>query len=176
MLIGLSACEFYYHDPVYSSRDRIIGRYDMEEYSETFRDVTRYTLWIERSSRGADAIWIDNFYASNIRVRAHISYDRITIPRQTVNGYDVEGVGSIFGNRITDRSGKPTLLRDHRVCLFRWSLVLSQSPGWKIHFPTIVTAPVILLVPKQKQGVELISQEYPFDRHTYQCVYKRHDS
>ncbi len=101
MLIGLSACEFYYQDPLYSSRDRIIGRYDMEEYSETFNDFTRYTLWIERSSRGADAIWIDNFYASNIRVRAYISYDRITIPRQTVNGYDVEGVGSIFGNRIS---------------------------------------------------------------------------
>jgi len=101
MLIGLSACDMYYYDSVYSSRDRIIGRYDMEEYSETFNGFTRYTLWIERSNRSADAIWIENFYAANIRVRAHISYDNITIPRQTVNGYGIEGVATVYGNRIS---------------------------------------------------------------------------
>lgn len=101
LLLGLSACEFYYTESVYDSRDRIIGRYDMEEYSETYNNFTRYTLWIERSGRSADAIWIDNFYAVNIRLRATINYDKVTIPRQTVNGYEVEGVGTVYGNRVS---------------------------------------------------------------------------
>ncbi|MDH4058995.1 MAG: hypothetical protein OEU76_09525 [Cyclobacteriaceae bacterium] len=101
LLISLSACDFYLYDSVYDSRDRIVGRYDMEEYSETFNDFTRYSLWIERSGGNSNAIWIDNFYAVNIRVRAIVSYDKITIPRQTVNGYDVEGVGTVHGERIS---------------------------------------------------------------------------
>ena len=101
LLIGLSACEFYYTDPVYDSRDLITGRYDIDEYSATYNDYTRYTLWIERSNRNTDAIWIDNFYNVNIRVRATVHFDRITIPRQTVNGFEVEGVGTFYGNRIS---------------------------------------------------------------------------
>jgi hypothetical protein len=101
LLLGLSACEFYYTEPIFDSRDRITGRYEMEEYSATYGDFTRYTVWIERSNRSSDAIWIDNIYDVNIRVRASVSFDRITIPRQTVNGYEVEGVGTVFGNRIS---------------------------------------------------------------------------
>jgi hypothetical protein len=100
MLIGLSACDFHYHETVYDARERIIGAYDMEEYSETFNDVTGYTLWIERSNRSSNAIWLDNFYGVNIRVRAMVSYDQISIPRQSVNGYEVEGVGTVYGSRI----------------------------------------------------------------------------
>ncbi len=100
-LIGLSACDFHYYDTEYDSRDRIIGRYDMEEYSETFNDYTRYTLWIERSDRSANAIWLENFYAVNIRVRATVSYDKFSIARQTVIGYVVDGVGTVYGSRIS---------------------------------------------------------------------------
>jgi hypothetical protein len=76
LLIGLSGCEFYYYEPVYDSRDRIIGRYDVEEYSETFNDYTSFTVWIERSNNYTDEVWIDNFYAVNISVRAVINYDK----------------------------------------------------------------------------------------------------
>ncbi|MBX2963939.1 MAG: hypothetical protein KF687_15615 [Cyclobacteriaceae bacterium] len=100
MLIGLSACEFYYTDPVYSPRDRVLGRYEVEEYSETYNSFLRYTIWIERSSRGNDAIWLDNFYDVNLRVRGTVNFDKITIPKQTVNGFEVEGVGTIHGNTI----------------------------------------------------------------------------
>lgn len=101
LLIGLSGCEFYYYEPVYDSRDRIIGRYDVEEYSETFNDYTSFTVWIERSNNYTDEVWIDNFYAVNISVRAVINYDKLTIPRQVVNGYEVEGVGTIYASRIS---------------------------------------------------------------------------
>lgn len=99
MLLGLASCDFYYHDPVYDSRDRIIGRYEMEEFSETFNDHTHYDIWIDRSG-SYDGIWIDNFYGVNIRVRATYSYDKIIIKRQIVNGYEVEGVGTVYGSRI----------------------------------------------------------------------------
>ena len=101
LLIGLSGCEFYYYEPVYDSRDRIIGRYDVEEYSETFNDYTSFTVWIERSNNYTDEVWIDNFYAVNISERAVINYDKLTIPRQVVNGYEVEGVGTIYASRIS---------------------------------------------------------------------------
>lgn len=101
LLIGLSGCEFYYYDPVYDSRDRILGRYDVEEYSETFNDYTSFTVWIERSNNFSDEVWIDNFYAVNISVRAVINYDKLTIPRQVVNGYEVEGVGTVYASSIS---------------------------------------------------------------------------
>jgi hypothetical protein len=101
LLIGLSSCELYLVEPRYSERDRLIGRYDVEEYSETYNDYTNYTIWIDRSSQYADQFYIDNFYGVDIRVCASIYYDQITIHRQTVNGYEVEGVGTVHGDEIT---------------------------------------------------------------------------
>jgi hypothetical protein len=101
LLIGLSSCELYYLEPRYNERDRLVGRYDVEEYSETYNDYTNYSIWIDRSSQYADQFYIDNFYGVDIRVCASISYDRITIHRQTVNGYEVEGVGTVHGDEIS---------------------------------------------------------------------------
>lgn len=80
-------------------RDNLIGYYEVEEYSQTFRDITYYDINISRASR-SDEIWIDNFYAADISVYAIISYDRIRIPYQVVEGYEVEGSGVVTGNRI----------------------------------------------------------------------------
>ena len=99
-LIGLTSCEVYLLEPRYSERDRIVGRYDVEEYSETYNDYTHYTIWIEKSSQYSNEIYIDNFYGSEIRVRASISYDKITISRQVVNGLEIEGVGTVFSDEI----------------------------------------------------------------------------
>ena len=88
LLVGLSSCELYIVEPRYSERDRIVGRYEIEEYSETYNDYTNYSIWIEKSSQYSDQIYIDNFYGSEIRVRASISYDKITIHRQIVNGFE----------------------------------------------------------------------------------------
>jgi len=99
MLIGLSACEFYYLEPRYDARDRIVGSHDVEEYSETYNDYTYYTIYIERSS-GHGNILIDNFYGVDISVCATVVGDKITIHRQVVNGYEVEGIGTIYGDEI----------------------------------------------------------------------------
>ena len=59
LLIGLSSCEFYYLEPVYSERDRLVGRYDVEEYSETYNDYTHYSIWIDKSSQYSNQFYID---------------------------------------------------------------------------------------------------------------------
>lgn len=101
LLVGLSSCEWYYLDPAYDHRHPLVGRYEVEEYSETYNDVTRYTIWIDQSSRYSQEFYIDNFYGADIRVCANISYDKITIHRQTVNGYEIEGVGTVYGDEIS---------------------------------------------------------------------------
>jgi hypothetical protein len=101
MLIGLSSCEFYYLEPRYNERDRLLGRYEVEEYSETYNDYTNYSIWIEGSGQNSNEFYIDNFYGVDIRVCASIAYDKITIHRQVINGYQVEGVGTVYGDEIS---------------------------------------------------------------------------
>lgn len=100
LLIGLSSCEFYYLEPRIDARQALVGTYEMQEYSETYNDVTEYTIWIERSYHSSNEIYIDNFYAEDLRVVASVSYDKITIYRQVVNGYEIEGVGTVYGSDI----------------------------------------------------------------------------
>jgi hypothetical protein len=100
LLVGLSSCEFYYLEPRISERDRIVGQYEIEEYSETYNDYTHYTIWIDKSNTYSNQIFIDNFYGSELRVRASISYDKITIQRQVINGFEIEGVGTVYGDEI----------------------------------------------------------------------------
>jgi hypothetical protein len=92
----------YYDEPRYDSRDRIIGRYDVEEYSETYNHYTEYSIYILKSGYRRE-IYIDNFYAANIRIYANLDYDRITIPYQIVNGYEIEGAGTVYGSSISMR-------------------------------------------------------------------------
>jgi hypothetical protein len=101
LLMGLSSCELYVLDPVYDYRDPILGRYEMEEYSETYNDYTHFTIWIEKSSRYSNEVYIDNFYGVDIRVCASIAYDKITIHRQLVSGYEIEGVGTVYGDELS---------------------------------------------------------------------------
>jgi hypothetical protein len=96
----LTSCEFYYLEPRYDARTRIIGSHEVEEYSETFNDYTDYSIHIGRSGSYGDEIYIDNFYGIDIRVYATLSNDKIDIYRQVVDGYEIEGVGTVYNNEI----------------------------------------------------------------------------
>jgi hypothetical protein len=106
----LASCTIENVEPRFDPRDRIVGAYDVEEYSETFNDYTYYSLRVSKSHY-ADEIYLNNFYALDIRVYATLDYDRIDIPFQVVDGYEIEGVGTIHGNelelsyRVKDRYG-----------------------------------------------------------------------
>lgn len=83
----------------YDYRDKVVGYYEVEEYSQTFKDITYYDIDISRSSH-RDEVWINNFYAADISIYAIVTYDRIRIPFQTVDGYEIEGSGTVYANRI----------------------------------------------------------------------------
>ena len=99
-LVVLSACTVYNVEPRYDSRDKITGSYDVEEYSHTWNDNTYYTMRIVKSGSDYSDIYIRNFYGADIEVYAYVNYDKITIPYQVVDGYEVEGTGTIYGSRM----------------------------------------------------------------------------
>lgn len=65
----------------------------MEEYSDTFNEVTEYSIQIYKSPYDIDVILIDNFYGVNIEVFALVRRDILVIPPQEINGYEIKGEG-----------------------------------------------------------------------------------
>jgi hypothetical protein len=99
LLITMSACNLYVVEPRYDRRDRIVGHYSVDEYSQTYGDYAYYGIHIY-AGHGPDGIYIDNLYGTGFRVKAYVSYDRITIPYQIVSGFEFEGSGTIHGRAI----------------------------------------------------------------------------
>ncbi len=95
----VSSCTFYEYDSEFDRRDRVVGQYEVEEYSETWDGFTSYSISIAKGSY-LDEIIIYNFYGSGLRVFATLNGERITIPYQVVNGYEIEGFGVIYGNEM----------------------------------------------------------------------------
>jgi hypothetical protein len=95
----LTSCYIDSIESRYDSRDRITGSYEVEEYSETYDDYTYYSFRVSKSSY-RDEVYFNNFYGADIRIYAVVSNDRITIPFQEENGYEIEGVGTIRGSEI----------------------------------------------------------------------------
>jgi hypothetical protein len=100
MVAGLTACEVNVVEPVYDGRDRLVGRYQIEEYSETFNDLTYYTLNIAKSSYSSREIVLYNFYALDGSIIAYLDGNKIRIPLQVINDYEISGVGTFLGNDI----------------------------------------------------------------------------
>jgi len=98
--VAISSCDVYEPEPRYDARDKVIGQYDIEEYSNTYHETTYYSFYIRKSGYSREII-IDNFYASDIRVYAYLDYNKITIPYQVINGYEIEGTGAVYGNSLS---------------------------------------------------------------------------
>ena len=94
MLIWVTSCEVYVVDePIRDDRNKFIGSYRIEEYSDTYSQITEYSISISKSRYNNNVIYIDNFYAVGIRIRAEVSGDRVIIPYQIINDYEIEGEG-----------------------------------------------------------------------------------
>jgi hypothetical protein len=101
-LISLASCDVYYLDnerPV-RSRDRIVGSHYAEEYSATYHEYYEYDVWISSGSR-SNEVYIENLYIDGLSIYATVSYDAITIPYQIIEGYEIEGVGTIYDDQIS---------------------------------------------------------------------------
>lgn len=99
-LTVLASCDIMIIEPRVDYRDRVIGYYEVEEYSNTYRDYVYYTINITRDGSQGTNIHINNFYGADICVHAFVDYNQITIPYQIVNGYEIEGVGSVSNGDI----------------------------------------------------------------------------
>lgn len=99
LMVVLASCNYYDVEPRYDHRDKFVGYYDVEEYSETYDDITYYEMRISRSPY-IDEVYLHNFYASDLRVYARVTYDDIRIPFQVVNGFEIEGSGRIFRDEL----------------------------------------------------------------------------
>ena len=96
-----TSCDVYYVEPepviVYDDRDAFVGSYDVNEYSSTYDEYWEYDLSIYKS---AGDIVIDNFYNSGLKVYANVNGSRLSIPWQTVNGYELQGSGYVEGRKL----------------------------------------------------------------------------
>lgn len=98
--VVFSACEIIVVDPNYDRRQRVLGNYDVTEYSETYNRTYYYGFRIDPSYE-SDGVVISNFYDVDISVYAYVDYNKLTIPSQVVEGFEVQGVGTIRGDKIT---------------------------------------------------------------------------
>ena len=102
VLIFLSSCDVWMVEVPYDSRDNFIGRYSVEEYSETYELLTKYNVRIVKDSDPySNAVYIRNFYGVDIEILGEVVGDRLHIPYQSINGYVVEGTGRIeYGDLV----------------------------------------------------------------------------
>lgn len=100
----LGSCQIILYDdePRYwDDRDDFIGYYEVSEYSETTDLYFDYEVDIVKSCCNDYEILIRNFYDVDLEVRAHVNGYKLTIPRQYIGRYEIEGTGRIDNDRLT---------------------------------------------------------------------------
>jgi hypothetical protein len=97
---ALVSCVDYYEEPRYDSRDRLIGRYDVEEYSDTYDEYVFYRMYVSKEYSSRDGLIFDDFYAEGVRVYAYLSNDYISIPFQVSDGFEIEGHGEYYRGEL----------------------------------------------------------------------------
>lgn len=99
MALVLGSCELVVIEPVYDPRNQRTGSYEVEEYSETGNSTYRYSMRLSKA--GNYELWLNNFYDAGIQVRAELNGDKIFIPWQMHDGYEIEGVGTFYGDNLS---------------------------------------------------------------------------
>ena len=97
VLLFISSCEILVVEEYpYDVRENFIGRFDAEEYSETFDEFTYYDVRILRDGGlGSPVVYLRNFYGLGIEVYAEVYGDKLTIPTQRIDGYIIQGTGRL---------------------------------------------------------------------------------
>ena len=80
-------------EPQYDPATRIVGSYQVEEYSRPYDEITSYSIRIYRTGYGQ--VVITNFYGVDVDVDAEIRGNTLYIPFQVRKGYEIEGRASI---------------------------------------------------------------------------------
>lgn len=101
IILMTSCVDYHYTEPVYDARDRVVGYYEVEEFSQTYQELISYDIYVSKGRYTNNEIFLDDFYAANTRVLAYVDADRITIPLQVTNGYEIRGSGWVNNGRLT---------------------------------------------------------------------------
>ncbi|MEN8249345.1 MAG: hypothetical protein ABFS32_10475 [Bacteroidota bacterium] len=102
VLAFLASCDIYLiEEPVpWDDRDMFIGDYRVEEYSQTTDRVFVYDITVEKAWNRDKEIRIRNFYGVGLDVYGLVNGERLTIPLQEVDGYEIEGTGKVRGEKL----------------------------------------------------------------------------
>ena len=98
--VVLASCEIIVVDSDYAQVNLVSGVYQLEEYSQTYNQNFQYTVWVSQSGGDSRILYIDNFYDQEITVRAEVIGRKLYIRQQYVDGYEIEGSGTIWGSKI----------------------------------------------------------------------------
>ena len=107
LLLLISSCDVIYVEEVpVDSRNLFTGRYEVEEYSDTYDELTIYDMRVVKDiDRYSNVIYLRNFYGANIEIFANVIGDELRIPRQKVNGFLISGVGHLeYGDLVLSYS------------------------------------------------------------------------
>ena len=97
-ILFLSGCELNIESPfIFDERNKFVGKYEVEEYSENTSLTLIYDIRIQKSRYPDNIILISNFYDADIEVIGEVNEDRFSIPPQRVGFREIEGRGTWFG-------------------------------------------------------------------------------
>ncbi len=103
LLLALSGCEIYIFDnpdEAYDQRVFFTGNYDVQEYSFTYENHYTYQMSISVVWNSSNEVALDGLYGLYQPVYAVVDYDKLTIPLQQQDGYEIEGTGKLRGTRL----------------------------------------------------------------------------
>ncbi len=104
LLLALSGCEIYiFDDPgyeTYDQREFFTGRYEVQEYSFTYENHYTYQMSISVVWNSPNEVALDGLYGLYQPVYAVVDYDKLTIPLQQQDDYEIEGTGKLRGSRL----------------------------------------------------------------------------
>jgi hypothetical protein len=101
-ILFLGGCEIYlFEDPYVDERNLFVGSYQVEEFSQITEQHYTYNMTIRKSCCDSREIKISNFYGVGISVKAIVNNNRLTIPLQYVGGYEIDGTGKMYHNKLS---------------------------------------------------------------------------
>ncbi len=103
LFLALGSCQIIVYDEIdyYDDRDDLVGRYELDEYSETTEYYYTYTIEIVKSCCDSDEVYLRNFYDVDLEVVARFDGYKLIIPRQYIGDYEIEGTGRLDGSELS---------------------------------------------------------------------------
>ena len=102
LLVLVGSCQIIINEEpsYYDTRDDLVGRYQIDEYSETTEEYFSYNIEILKSYNLNEVI-LYNFYDVGIDVIAQFNGYKLIIPRQFIGDYEVEGTGRLNDGELS---------------------------------------------------------------------------